>query len=86
VKRELAVAFVPVLLEGALSALALAIDDARVSADECSGQPQCCGQAWGAPIPGLVQAEPVGPPDSPNIPGASGGAEGEAHSQAHCNV
>jgi hypothetical protein len=37
VKRELAVAFVPVLLIGALSALALARDDARVPADECSG-------------------------------------------------
>ncbi len=86
VKRELAVAFVPVLIVGALSALALAIDDARVPADECPGNSNAVGNPGGAPIPRLVQAKPVGPPDSTNIPGASGGTQGEAHLQAPCNV
>jgi hypothetical protein len=86
VKRKLAVAFVPVLIVGALSALALAIDDARVPADECPGNSNAVGKPGGAPIPRLVQAKPVGPPDSNNIPGASGGTQGEAHLQAPCNV
>ena len=86
VKRELAAAFVPALMVGALSALALAISDARVPADECLGNRKAVGKPGGAPIPGLVQAQPVGPPDSANILGASGGAQGEAHSQAPCNV
>ena len=80
VKRELVVAFVPTLMVGASSALALAIDYVRVPADECSGNSNAVGKPGGAPIPGLVQAEPVGPPDSANIPGASGGAQGEAYS------
>ena len=83
---ELAMAFVPALMVGALSALALTIDDARVPADECPGNRNTVGKPRGAPIPGLVQSDPVGPSDSANIPGASDGTRGEAHSQASCNV
>ena len=86
VKRGLAVTFVPALMAGALSVLALAIDDARVPADGCSGNRNAVDKPRGAPIPDLDQAEPVSSPDSANIPLASGGAQGEAHSQAPCNI
>jgi hypothetical protein len=77
VKRELAVTFVPALTVGALSALALPIDDARVPADGSLGNRNAVDKPRGAPIPDLVQAEPVSPPDSANIPLASGSAQGE---------
>ena len=76
-KRELAVTFVPALTVGALSALALPIDDARVPADGCSGNRNAVDKPRGTSIPDLVQAEPISPPDPTNIPLASGGAQGE---------
>ncbi|HEV3001743.1 MAG TPA: hypothetical protein VGW75_13460 [Solirubrobacteraceae bacterium] len=69
----------------AAAAPAYGINDGRVPADECSGNPNAVGTPGGAPNPGLAQAEPVGPPASANNPGASTGARGEERSQAPCN-
>jgi len=69
----------------ALAAPAYAINDGRVPADECSGNPNAVGTPGGGPNPGLANAEPVGAPASANNPGASSGARGEARSQAPCN-
>ena len=69
----------------AVAAPAHAINDARVPADECSGNPSAVGTPGGGPNPGLAQAAPVGPPASANNPGVSEGAQGEAHSRAPCN-
>lgn len=65
---------------------ALAINDGRVPAEECSGNPTAVGTPQGNPNPGLAVSEPVGPPASEANPGQSGGAQGEARSQAetHC--
>ena len=65
---------------------AFAINDGRVPADECSGNPNAVGTPGGQPNPGLLVADPVGPPASANNPGRSTGAQGEAHSraEAHC--
>jgi hypothetical protein len=70
----------------ALAAPAYAINDGRVPADECSGNPNAVGTPGGSPNPGLANAEPVDPPASANNPGKSQGARGEERSQAPCNA
>ncbi len=85
-KRLAAVVLTSALILGAAAFPALAINDGRVPADECSGNPSAVGTPQGNPNPGLAVSDPVGPPASDNNPGQSTGAQGEARSQAedHC--
>ena len=66
-------------LLSAMAVPALAINDSRVPADECSGNINAVGTPGGEPNPGLLQADPVGPPASASNPGQSTGAQGQAH-------
>ena len=88
-KRLLTVALTSVLILGTAAFPALAINDSRVPADECSDNPKAVGEPGGVPLsnPGIAQAEPVGPPVSANNPGQSTGAQGQNNSQgpAHCD-
>jgi len=77
------------LLLALLAAPALAINDGRVPADECSGNPNAVGTPGGMPNPGLSPTgpSPVEPPASVNNPGQDNsfgdtGAEGQERSSA----
>ena len=84
-RKVLAASLVSALILGVVSAPALAINDGRVPADECSGNPKSVGEPTGVPLqnPGIITAEPVDPPVSgPNNPGVSTGALGQINSNA----
>ena len=78
----------------ALGAPAHAINDTKVPADSCSGNPNAVGTPGGNANPGLATADPVDAPASANNPGNrpgepgnnEQGARGEANSQAPCNA
>jgi hypothetical protein len=85
VKKAFAIALTSALVLAAVSAPALAINDGRVPADECSGNPKSVGEPTGVPLqnPGINTADPVAPPVSgPNNPGVSTGALGQINSNA----
>ena len=88
-KSLAAVALTSALMLGTTAFPALAINDSRVPADECSDNPKAVGEPGGVPLsnPGIAQAEPVGPPVSANNPGQSTGAQGQNYSRApaHCD-
>ena len=84
-KRLVAVTLTSALVLGTAAFPALAINDGRVPAEECSGNPTAVGTPQGSPNPGLAVSEPVGPPDSANTPRWSEGAQGEARSQAEAH-
>ena len=85
-KRLVAIALTSALVLVTAAFPALAINDGRVPAEECSDNPTAVGTPQGGPNPGLAVSEPVGPPASANNPGQSQGAQGEERSQAeaHC--
>jgi hypothetical protein len=72
----------------AAAAPAYAINDGRVPADECSGNPVAVGETPDGTNPGIAQADPVAPAVSANNPGQSTGARGQLKSNAvtgdHC--
>ena len=78
VRKALATTLTSVLILVAVSAPALAINDGRVPADECSGNSKSVGEPTGVSgqNPGINTADPVGTPVSGNNPGESDGAQG----------
>ena len=83
-KRLAAVALTSALILGSVAFPALAINDDRTPADECSGNPSAVGTPQGNPNPGLAESDPVDPPASEDNPAQSTGAQGETRSQADC--
>jgi hypothetical protein len=84
-KRLAAVVLTSALILGAAAFPALAINDGRTPADECSGNPNAVGEPAADVFRNTEDQNPVGLPTSANNPGASTGSRGEDHSQAEAN-
>ena len=86
VRRVVAVGVSSALMLSVAAFPALAIGDAKVPAEECSGNINVVGTPQGKANPGITQAEPVvgpnegGGPVSANNPGESTGAKGDERS------
>jgi hypothetical protein len=70
----------------AAAAPAGAINDPRVPANECSGNPVAVGDTPSPPNPGIDRVTFVNPPVSDDNPGHGDGAQAVNHTQAlfHC--
>jgi hypothetical protein len=86
-KRLAAVTLASALILGTAAFPALAINDSRVPADECSGNLNAVGEPAADVFRNTEDQNPVGLPTSANNPGASIGAQGQEESQAteNCN-
>ena len=74
---------VAVAVTTGLTSAALAINDPKVPANECSSEESVAvGDPFEGANPGIAQAEPVSPAVSANNPGVSTGAKGQVKSQA----
>ena len=85
VRRVAAVVGASALMLSVAAFPALASNNGKVPADECSGNMNVVGTPRGEANPGLAQTDQVGPPASANNPGQSAGAEGQHKSQAIAN-
>jgi len=87
VKRLVATALVSTFMLGLVSAPALAINDAKVPAGDCSNSSSAVGTPQGSDNPGLVTTPQVDPAASDNNPGGgSTGAKGEENAEAPCST
>ena len=73
------------MILGSVAFPALAINDSKIPADECSGNPNAVGEPAADVFRNTEDQNPVGLPTSADNPGASTGARVEDHSRAEDN-